>query len=154
MYKSKSDSALVPALLCLVLGSSVQERAGATGKGPAEVTEIIWGLKHLSYEGRLQELDPFKPEEKRPRGDPINAYKYLKCRHQEGGARLFMVVPSDRMRSSDHKLKQRKFPHSMRKNFFMLRVAKPWDRLPKEVMESPSLEPFKTHLSMFLCHLL
>lgn len=81
-------------------------------------------------------------------------HKYLKCRRQEGGARLFMVVPSDRMRSSDHKLKQRKFPHSMRKNFFMLRVAKPWDRLPKEVMESPSLEPFKTHLSMFLCHLL
>ena len=28
-----------------------------------------------------------------------------------------------------------------------------WPRLPREVVESPSLETFKTHLDMFLCDL-
>jgi len=32
----------------------------------------------------------------------------------------------------------------MRKNFFPLKVTEPWPRLPREVVESPSLEIFKT----------
>ena len=35
---------------------------------------------------------------------------------------------------------------NMRKNFFPLRVMEPWNRLPKEVVDSPSLEIFKTQL--------
>jgi len=34
----------------------------------------------------------------------------------------------------------------MRKNFFPLRVMEHWNRLPREVVESPSLEIFKTRL--------
>ena len=42
----------------------------------------------------------------------------------------------------------------IRKNFFPLRVMEPWPRLPREVVESPSLEIFKTHLDVVLCSLL
>jgi len=35
-----------------------------------------------------------------------------------------------------------------------LRVMERWNRLPKEVMDSPSLEIFKTCLDEFLCNLL
>jgi len=42
----------------------------------------------------------------------------------------------------------------MRKNFFTLRVTEPWPRLPREVVESPSLEIFKPHLDAVLCSLL
>jgi len=42
----------------------------------------------------------------------------------------------------------------MRKNFFTLRVTEHWNRLPREVVESPSLEIFKTHLHKVLCSLL
>jgi len=42
----------------------------------------------------------------------------------------------------------------MRNNFFTLRVTDHWNRLPREVVQSPSLEIFKTRLDAFLCSLL
>jgi len=64
------------------------------------------------------------------------------------------VVPSDRTRDNGHKLKQWKFQLKMRKNFFPLRVTEPWPRLPKEVVESRSVEIFQTRLDAVLCSLL
>jgi len=63
-------------------------------------------------------------------------------------------VPSDRTRGNGHKLKQRKLQLNTRKNFFPLRVTEPWPRLPREAVESPSLEIFQTHLDAVLCSLL
>ncbi|PKU39631.1 hypothetical protein llap_10066 [Limosa lapponica baueri] len=115
-----------------------------------ERVKMINGRDHLSYEEGLRDLGLFSLEKRRLRGDLINAYKYLKGGCQEDWATLFSVMRSDRTRGRGHKLEHRKLPLNMRKDYFNLRVPEHWNRLPRKVVESPSLEIFKICLDVFL----
>jgi len=113
---------------------------------------MIKGLEHLSCKERLRDLGLFSLEKRRLTEDLTNVYKYLRCGRQREKARLFSVVCGNRTRGNGYKQKHRKFRTNVPKNFFTVRVTEHWNRLPREVVETP-LETFKTCLDAYQCNL-
>jgi len=72
---------------------------------------------------------------------------------RKDGENIFSRACCDRRRSNGFKLREGRFRLGVRKTFFTMRVVKPWPRLPRELVEAPSLGTFKARLDRALSHL-
>ena len=114
---------------------------------------MIRGLEHLCCEERLRKLGLFSLEKRRLQGDLIAAFQYLKWAYRKDGENVFSKSCCDRARSNGFKPRKGRVRLDRRKKFFTMRVVKHWRRLPREVVEAPSLEIFKARLDRAVSNL-
>ncbi|KAK4827792.1 hypothetical protein QYF61_021745, partial [Mycteria americana] len=105
--------------------------------------KMIRGLGQLSYEERLRELGLFSLEKRMLQGDLITAFQYIKAAYKKDGERLFTKTCSDRTRGNGFKLEEGRFRLDIRKKFSTMRAVRPWNWLPRGVVDAPSIEVFK-----------
>jgi len=72
---------------------------------------------------------------------------------QKAGEGIFTRAGNDGTRGDGFKLKEGRFRSDVRKKFFTTRMVRPWNRLPREAVDMPSLEMFKAGLDGALSNL-
>jgi len=78
------------------------------------------------------------------------AFQYLKGAYKQEGEWLFTGMDSDRTRGNGFKLREGMFRLDIRRKFFTQRMVTHSNRLPREVVDAPSLNAFKGRLDVAL----
>ena len=117
-------------------------------------TKMIQGMEHLCYEDRLKELGLLSLKKRKFWGDLRASFKCLKGSYRKEGDKHSSKICCDRTRGNGFKLKEGRFRLDTRKSgekkLFTVRVEKYWNKLPRDVLEAPSLEMLKARLDWAL----
>ena len=97
----------------------------------------------------------FSQKKRRLQGELTVAFQYLKGDLQESwkGTLHQDCSDSDRTKCNGFKLKEGRFRSDIRKKLLTRRVVSHWNRLPRDAVDAPSLEMFKTRLDEALSSL-
>ena len=87
-------------------------------------------------------------EKRRLQGDLIVAFQDLRETHKLEEDRLLTRVDSDGTRGNSFKLRQGRFRLDISRKFFTQRVVTHGKRLPREVVDAPSLDAFVATLDV------
>ncbi|XP_048853901.1 uncharacterized protein LOC125721830 isoform X1 [Brienomyrus brachyistius] len=122
----------------------------ALEKVERRATKMIPGLRGMSYEERLLELNLFSLKQRRLRGDMIQVYKILTGLDAVQANSYFSISLNTRTRGHRWKLAGEHFKLDLRKHFFTQRVVRVWNTLPDNVVQAESLGSFKSELDKIL----
>jgi hypothetical protein len=130
--------------------------ANAIEKVQRRATRLVPALRELEYEDRLRAMKLPSLAYRRLRGDMIDCYKFT---HGLYKVNPNILVP-DKKHESEHETRghDKRIPEKrgrleIRKNAFTVRVAHTWNNLPKEVVEAPSVDSFKSRIDRHFKHL-
>ena len=111
-------------------------------------TKLVDGLKELSYEDRLKELDLPTLEFRRARGDMIEAFNHIHRYDKDAISPKFCQRnrPSRKhnFQVIEHRSTDGERGHQF--NSFYYRFNRTWNNLPSEVVDAESVDSFKNQL--------
>ncbi|CAI2737706.1 unnamed protein product [Dicrocoelium dendriticum] len=113
-------------------------------------TKLVRGLKHLDYPQRLQCLGLYSLKYRCLLGDLILVFMILSnpghpCRHL-----LTLHQSGSHLRGHPLRLTHQHSRLNCRRHYLALRICRPWNALPADLVLAPTVADFKTRLD---CHL-
>ena len=131
-------------------GLRTGERHECLERVQRRATKLVRGLEKFSYEERLDFLGLTTLQQRRERGDLIEAYKILTAKEKVDYGQFFQLTSDEHvLRGHSLKLFCKRSRLEVRRNFFSNRVVRPWNMLPQSVVEAPSVNAFKNRLDHF-----
>ena len=110
-------------------------------------TKQIKQIKHLSYSDRLKKLNLPTLRYRRHRGDMIEVFKILHHIYDSDVCEdILKLSDNNKTRGHSLKLHAQQLRLDIRKFSFAVRVVKPWNSLPEEVVTAPSVKAFEARL--------
>ena len=109
-------------------------------------TKLVPDCRELEYEDRLRYLELPSLAYRRRRGDIIETYKYLQKKYDVNPSPLILEDLQISTRGHALKLRKERCNRSRRQHFFTQRIVNPWNSLPSEVINAPSLDALKNRL--------
>ena len=123
----------------ILLIENVQRRA----------TKLVPGLKDVSYPDRLKLLDIPTLAYRRLRGDMIELYKLMSGLYDKDAMLVLTEADGKTTRGHSKKIFKERCRTKKRLTQFKLRTVEPWNSLPDQVVEAPSLKAFESRLDKF-----
>uniref|UniRef100_A0A0X3PXH1 Reverse transcriptase domain-containing protein n=1 Tax=Schistocephalus solidus TaxID=70667 RepID=A0A0X3PXH1_SCHSO len=116
-----------------------------------KATKMVRSQSSLPYPTRLIILNLFPLSYRQMRGDLLQTFRIVKgldCCLEFSD--FFEFATTTHLRGHPLKLRVQQARLDVRKFSFSVRVVKPWNALPEDVVMSPSLESFKRNLDSFM----
>ncbi len=108
--------------------------------------KVIVELRDKHYQERLQSLNLYSMEYRRKWGDMIQVYKILKKIDRIDPSKFFIHTKYKGTRSHNMKLFKPQFESELRRHAFSQRIIDDWNSLTAKIVNSESLDIFKSRL--------
>ena len=110
------------------------------------MTKMVKKYEGLPYEERIQKLGLTTHQERRERGDAIQAYKYM---YSKDAHKFYVPSKNTQTRGNSMKVEHPTASIDIRKHCFSNRSAKLWNRLPQSAATAKTVNDFKTEYDRF-----
>jgi len=108
---------------------------------------LIPSLKHLSYPDKLKNLGLLSLENRRIWFDLITKFREESLNKADTEVRADQRITRGQ---AENKLEKPKFRLDIKKNAYKTRVIDPWNKLPKNIRNSRTLNTFKLNVKNYL----